>query len=195
MREKPIVERKDLIPAAEQAFGNSKTRAEWRKARRRVTMSLIVWPSLWLLLFAFAIALGELDVFGRSQDDVVGGVGGGGFVVFSCVFCMCLSRLWCLKRIRRVLETHAWRPIPAARRRSDIKDVQGVTVQLCLGGDGAQARGDDEWTELRSARGPIHRRRWPEAMERGAWYAGEATGRGVLALPGGSGLMEVAARP
>ncbi|MHA5054095.1 hypothetical protein [Streptomyces sp. SD15] len=94
-----------------------------------------------------------------------------------------------------MLENHPWQLIPAAHRPSGIKDVMGVPVQL-------RYHEGEELTGLMSARNPLHRRRWPEELEQGAWYAGgvwqeqgaSTRGFGVLTIPGGGELMEVSRR-
>ncbi|WP_031484876.1 hypothetical protein [Streptomyces bicolor] len=101
-----------------------------------------------------------------------------------------VSSLRCLKRIRRVLEAHPWRPIAGAHRHRALKDAAGVPIQLQLNAATDSTKSDG----FMSARGTVHRRRWPQAMEHGAWYAGDADGHGVLGLPGGTDLMEVQPR-
>ncbi|MFI6013093.1 hypothetical protein ACIBAG_30480 [Streptomyces sp. NPDC051243] len=96
-----------------------------------------------------------------------------------------------LKRVRRVLEAHPWRPIPGAHRHRALKDASGVPIRLQLSAAADSTKSDG----FMSARGTVHRRRWPEAMEQGAWYAGDVEGHGVLGLPGGTDLMEVQPRP
>ncbi|MFG2552357.1 hypothetical protein [Streptomyces sp. NPDC048581] len=107
------------------------------------------------------------------------------YVTFLYVY---VSALRSLKRIRRLLEAHPWRPIPGAHRHTALKDISGVPVRLQLDVEAAKSG------SFMSARGAVHRRRWPEAMEYGAWHAGDVEGHGVLALPGGTDLMEVEPR-
>jgi hypothetical protein len=101
-----------------------------------------------------------------------------------------VSALRSLKRIRRILEAHPWRPIPGAHRHPRLKDASGVPIQLQL----SVAADPKKSGGFMSARGTVHRRRWPEAMEQGAWYAGDVEGHGVLTLPGGTDLLEVQPR-
>ncbi|MGW6907667.1 hypothetical protein [Streptomyces sp. NPDC054940] len=109
------------------------------------------------------------------------------YVVFLYLY---VSSLRSLRRIRRVLEAHPWRPIPGARRQPLLKDAIGVPIRLQQNAVTEAAQSDG----FMSARGTVHPRRWPEAMEYGAWHAGDIQGHGVLALPGGTDLMEVEPR-
>jgi hypothetical protein len=44
------------------------------------------------------------------------------------------------------------------------------------------------------ARNPLRWNRWDAAMESGAWFAGDPAFGGVIALPGGRGLMALERR-
>ncbi|KPI00654.1 hypothetical protein OK074_5747 [Actinobacteria bacterium OK074] len=120
----------------------------------------------------------------------------GAFVLvsFFYLFLLYLRRdvMASLKRIRRVLEEHPWQFIHEAHKPSGVKDVMGVPVQL-------RYSEGEELTGLLSVRSPLQRRRWPEGLDQGAWYAGKVwqagdartRGFGVLSVPGGGELMEV----
>ncbi|SDP65675.1 hypothetical protein SAMN04487981_13152 [Streptomyces sp. cf386] len=177
------------------AFDHPETRTAWAKARR----ALITRLSLATFLFAAAfITLSVLQGFGvitmPGSENKDGGVLGliltlllFVYVVFLCLY---VSALRSLRRIRRVLEAHPWRPIQGAQRQPVLKDAIGVPILLLLNATAETAKADG----FMSARGAVHRRRWPEAMEYGAWHAGDLEGHGVLALPGGTDLMEVEPR-
>jgi hypothetical protein len=96
-----------------------------------------------------------------------------------------------LKRMRRVLEQRPWQIVSAVRRQPQVTDPSGVPVRLRIGAEGAR----DEWSDLMSVGGVPRKRRWTEAVEHGAWHAGDNWGPGVLALPGGGNLMGVRKRP
>lgn len=177
------------LPLEKRAFDHPPTRRTWESARRRARRGLILWIALWVAALFAVGALRESGLHTRVHPDVI---------TMGCITLFFLSVttvassagvLLCLKRIRAVLEAEQWRLIPGARRREGVKDIRGVPVQLRCE-DGAVG---DGWTDLLSARDPVKRRRWPEGMEQGAWFAGNRH-RGVLTLPGGGDLLEVGPR-
>ncbi|MEU1849496.1 hypothetical protein ABZ499_09495 [Streptomyces sp. NPDC019990] len=173
------------------AFDHPETRVAWEKARRNAARGGWVWHFLyalsWVVCFAFSA---------NASSEIAKERAAGAIVLVSFVYMALLylrrDAMGSLKRIRRVLEQHPWQHIPAAHRPDGVKDVTGVPVQL-------RYREGEELTGLMSARNPLHRRRWPDELEHGAWYAGEVwraggarkRGFGVLAVPGGGELMEV----
>lgn len=178
------------------AFDHSGTRTAWAGARRAMITRLSLATFLWATSF---IALSVLQGFGvialPGGDKRDGGLLGSILTLLLFVYVTFLylyvSALRSLKQIRRLLETHPWQPISGAHRIPALKDASGVPVQLQLNNAAEPARPGG----IMSARGTVHRRRWPEAMEHGAWYAGDVEGHGVLAVPGGTDLMEVRPRP
>ncbi|MFI9051632.1 hypothetical protein [Streptomyces sp. NPDC053427] len=193
--------RAQQLAPGEAAFDRPETRAAWTRTRRRVRWSLTLWTALWMALFVGVSLLGDLDLSPKAEHNLVGGLGALLFLSYLFILYARLSSLSCLRRIRGVLRTDAWRPIPAARRRFDVTDSSGVPVELHLvardarneEADGAPVRKSGRPAKAHSARNPVHRRRWHEAMERGALYAGDEA-LGVLALPDGTRLMEVTRR-
>lgn len=177
------------------AFDHPGTRTAWAKERRAVVTRLSLATFLFVAAF---ITLSVLQGFGLitmpSSEKKDGGVLGLILTLLFFVYVVFLglyvSALRSLQRIRRLLEAHPWRPIPGAHRQPVLKDAIGVPIQLRLNATTETANADG----FKSARGAVHRRRWPEAMECGAWYAGDVEGHGVLALPGGTDLMEVEPR-
>lgn len=177
------------------AFDHPGTRTAWAKARRAMITRLSLATFLFVASF---ITLSVLQGFGiialPGSENEDGGLLGLILTLMLFVYLSFLylhvSALRSLKRIRRLLETHPWRPIPGAHRHPALKDASGVPIQLQLSAAAEPVQSDG----FMSARGTVHRRRWPEAMEYGAWYAGDVEGHGVLALPGGTGLMEVQPR-
>jgi hypothetical protein len=139
---------------------------------------------------------------GRSNSGPAGLVGGPAVLAYLFALYACRGALARLRRARAVLEAYPWRPIPAVRRVTGTKESQGVPVQFRLP-DG-EAPGSDEnayvdddgslWSQTMAARSPLRWNRWDESMTHGAWYAGDPGLGGVLALPGGHGLMTVQRR-
>lgn len=177
------------------AFDHPGTRTAWAKARRAMITRLSVATFLFVATF---IALSVLQGFGiitlSGSEKKDGGLLGLILTLLLFVYVTFLylyvSALRSVKRIRRVLEAHPWRPIPGAHRQHLLQDSSGVPIRLRLSAEAEAAQSDG----FMSASGAVHRRRWPEAMAYGAWYAGDVEGHGVLALPGGTDLMEVKPR-
>ncbi|MBT2504800.1 hypothetical protein J7I98_02600 [Streptomyces sp. ISL-98] len=89
-----------------------------------------------------------------------------------------------LRAVESVLKSGPWRYCSAVRR-PDAKAGAGTAVQLRLGDGGDDA----DWTPVLAARTWRRRTRWSGEFEHGAWFAGNADRGGVIALPGGHGLM------
>ena len=187
------------LPLQKAAFDDPGTRAAWTRLRRRARTRLILCTVVWVAVF---VAISVLDGFGvialsevggtsrtGGRSDLLGGVLTLTLIVYILVLSLCLRSLRCLKRIRAVLERHPWQTGPSVHRQPGIKDANGVAVRLRFANEPVKGRDD-----LMSAQAPLFRRRWPEAMERGAWYAGDINGQGVLAVPGGDSLMEIKPR-
>ncbi|MFD9814383.1 hypothetical protein [Streptomyces sp. NPDC059080] len=179
------------------AFEDAGTRSAWAAERRRVRLLLTGWTVLYVGAFIALTLLDEFGVIalsdvkwsgrrGRGAGDLLGLVGGLILLVYFFVLCYYVIFLRALKRIRRLLEAHPWRPVAEVRQIPRNKDI-GVPVRLRLGDA-------DEWTRDMSTRGTRPRRQWPEALEQGAWHAGDLEGPGVLALPGGGRPMEIKPR-
>ncbi|OAH10724.1 hypothetical protein [Streptomyces jeddahensis] len=105
--------------------------------------------------------------------------------------------LGCVRRMRRVLETHPWRLVPHVRRIKGTWEAYTAAVHL-------QYAEHERLTGLMSVWNPVRTyRRWPKSMEYGAWYAGDTFNartaaskrRGVLTLPGVGDLLSVTQRP
>ncbi|MCX5530889.1 hypothetical protein OG785_09995 [Streptomyces sp. NBC_00006] len=189
------------LPLTKCAFDDPGTRTAWTKSRRKVRVRLTLWTVFWVGSF---VALSLLDGFGviglsdvrfkgrrgGSGGNLLGMVGAVVFLVYLCQLYLYVVSLRSLKRMRRVLERHPWRIVSAVRKQHQVTDPSGVPVRLRIGAEGAR----NEWSHLMSASGVPRKRRWPEAMEHGAWHAGDNWGPGVLALPGGEDLMEVRKR-
>lgn len=195
MREPSVQRRETQVPMDKAAFDHPGTRAAWAKARRAMITRLSLATFLFVASF---ITLSVLQGFGivalPGSENKDGGLLGLILALLLFVYVVFLylyvSALRSLQRIRRVLEAHPWRRIPGAHRHPVLKDAIGVPIQLQLDAAPEAAQSDG----FMSARGTVHRRRWPEAMAQGAWYAGDIEGHGVLALPGGTDLMEVEPR-
>lgn len=180
------------LPLEKRAFDHPPTRRTWENAHRRARTGLILWIALWVAAFLAVNALRASGLHTQVHPDVI---------TMGCITLFFLSIttvaagtsvLLCLRRIRAVLEAEQWRRIPGARKREGIKDISGVPIQLRCEEDALENAGNG-WTDLLCARDPVKRRRWPEEMEQGAWFAGNHH-RGVLTLPGGGDLLEVGPR-
>jgi hypothetical protein len=179
------------VPLAKYAFDHPETRAAWERARRKARGGRWIWHILYALSWVVFVALHANASSEMGEKRIAGA-----FVLVSFCYLLLLylrrDLMASLKRIRRVLEEHPWQFIPEAHKPSGVKDVMGVPLQL-------RYSEGEELTGLMSARSPLHRRRWPEGLEQGAWYAGKVwqaggartRGFGVLAVPGGGELMEV----
>ncbi|MFJ9178758.1 hypothetical protein [Streptomyces sp. NPDC102360] len=185
-------------PLSKYAFDDPDTRSAWTRTRRKVRVRLTLWTAFWSgsfivlsLLDGFGvISLSEVRFEARWGGDggtLLGLVGAVPFLVYLCQLYLYVLSLRSLKRIRRVLERRPWRLVSAVRKQHQVTDASGVPVRLRIGAEGAR----NEWSHLMSASGVPRKRRWPEAMENGAWHAGDSWGPGVLALPDGENLMEV----
>lgn len=181
------------LPADKRAFDHPATRETWFRARRRRRTALTLWITLWFaVLVAFSV-LSEAGLLAQVHPAIMDWTFITLFFVSICTVYAPFEALSCLGRIRRILESEPWRPLEGARRREGIKDVHGVAVQLRLEADYPVSTRDG-WSDLLTARDPIKRRRWPQELENGAWFAGSMR-RGVLTVPGGGNLLEVRFRP
>jgi hypothetical protein len=194
------------LPLTKVAFDDPRTQEAWKATHRRVVIKLWLWSVLLVAALALGGVLAEVrwDDGNARGDNSVGGVIGGlavlayPFALYTC--CGALSRL---RKARSILQVYPWRPLPAVRRLSGTKEATGVPVQFRLPDDAAADVADENayvdedgsvWSQSMSARNPLRWNRWDESMERGAWYAGDVERGGVLALPGGRGLMTVRRR-
>ncbi|MEU9113628.1 hypothetical protein AB0D04_18075 [Streptomyces sp. NPDC048483] len=192
--------RREQLAPGEAAFDQPATRAAWTATRRRMRWSLTLWSVVWVALFIGVSRLGELGLSPKAEHNLVGGLGALLFLSYPFLLYARLGSLSCLRRIRGILRDDVWRPVPSVRRNPHI-DAGGIALDLDLGTAEERAgRAAKEPHPKANTTGPTHsarsttlRRRWPEAMERGALYAGDEA-HGVLALPDGTGLMEVRRR-
>lgn len=194
----------ERISLTKVAFDDPGTRAAWQSARRRVVLRLSVWSTLFFVAMVLCGVFADVrweEGEARGDNSVGGAIGGLAVIAYPFALYTCCGALSRLRRARSVLEAYPWRWFPAVRRVSGTREATGVPVQFRLP-DGAEADGgstyaDDDgsvWSQTMSARNPLRWNRWDESMERGAWYAGDVELGGVLALPGGSGLMTVQRR-
>ncbi|NLU76546.1 hypothetical protein HCC61_28645 [Streptomyces sp. HNM0575] len=198
------------VPLTKVAFDHPETRSEWKATRRRVRLKLSLWSVLLVGALTLCGLLAEVRwaaPTARSDNSVGGLIGGVGILGYVFALYTCCGALSRLRKARSILEAYPWRRFPAVRRLSG-KDPAGVPVQFRLAERGEEpGRGDSSsaddvyvdddgtvWSQSMSARNPLRWNRWNESMERGAWYAGDVAIGGVLALPGGSGLMTVQRR-
>ncbi len=162
------------------AFDHPETRLDWYRARRRVAARFLVCM---ILLLSVVVVLSV-----HAAETKKGGLPGLGLLltltlVLPCILYVYIGSLLRLRRMRTVLQSWPWEPRASVRKDPHVQDAAGVPVQLKTGD------GDDDWTQVMRARNPLRWNRWDEAMESGAWFAGDPAFGGVIALPGGRGLM------
>lgn len=167
------------LPMTKCAFDHPGTRQAWRRARLRIIAGAVLFTILALaVLVLTGVYTYEIDASGWDRGVAVFF----GIVVPGAVVSY-VSSLRRLGRMRKVLRSHPWKHREGARRAVHVVDSQGIPVQLL--------KSDGEWSRVATARNPLRWYRWNRAMERGVWLAGSAGAGGVLALPGGNGLMEI----
>lgn len=190
------------LPSTGVAFDAPGTQAAWNAARRRVVLKLSLWSALVVAALALSGVLAEVrwgDGGARGDNSLGGLIGGLAVLAYSFALYTCCGALSRLRKARSILEAYPWRSFPAVRKLSSAMEAKGVPVQFRLPegagpGGGESTYVDDDgsvWSQSMSARNPLRWNRWDVSMERGAWYAGDVELGGVLALPGGSGLMTV----
>ena len=193
------------LPLTEVAFDAPGTQAAWKATRRRVVLKLWLWSALFVAALALSGVLAEVrwdDGNARGDNSVGGLIGGVAVLAYPFALYTCCGALSRLRKARSILEAYPWRSLPAVRKLSGTKEAMGVPVQFRLPdgeepGGGESTYVDDDgsvWSQSMAARNPLRWNRWDESMERGAWFAGGVEIGGVLALPGGSGLMTVQRR-
>lgn len=178
------------------AFDHPETQAAWEKTYRKLRRRRMMWWILCLPSFIAVSALMSPDV-GETANKI------GGFALitwvigYPAVIYLSHKSLGCVRRMRRVLETHPWQLVPQVRKTKRAGEAYTAAVQL-------QYAEHERLTGLMSVWNPVRTyRRWPKAMECGAWYAGDtfnarttaSKGRGVLTLPGVGDLLSVTQRP
>lgn len=199
------MESEPQLPLTKVAFDDPGTRKVWKATRRRVRLKL----SLWSVLLIAGLALSGVitnnrwgDGYHRGQSDLGGFVGAVALVAYLFALYTCCGALSRLRKTRSILEAYPWRSFRSVRKLSGTKEATGVPVQFRLpdgeepgGSESTYVDGDGSvWSQSMSARNPLRWNRWDKSMEGGAWYAGDVEIGGVLALPGGRGLMTVQRR-
>jgi hypothetical protein len=183
-------------PAFKRAFDHPGTRDAWERTYRKLRRRRTIWWVLCLPSFLAVSALMSPDV-GETANKIGGPVLVAWVIGYPAVLYISHKSLSCVRRMRRVLEAHPWRLIPHVSRTKGAWEAYTAAVQL-------QYADRDRLTGLMSVWNPVRTyRRWPKAMEYGAWYAGDtfnartaaSKGRGVLTLPGVGDLLSVTQRP
>ncbi|MFD5425028.1 hypothetical protein [Streptomyces sp. NPDC127084] len=170
------------------AFDHPETRATWKRTRRRVMGRFWLWTLLFVALFALStVVTAQTDYAGRGGNQAGPAIGALAFLWYPFVLYTCLGALSRLKQARSALQAFPWQQLPAARKASG-PEAKGVAVHLALG---AGTDGEVRWSPTMCARDPRRWNRWDDRLEQGAWFAGDPTKWGVLALPGGEGIMTV----
>lgn len=196
------MEAEPQLPMATWAFDHPETRAAWEKAHRRVKGRLWLWSALIVAAVVVGIVLTPShQPAGRGNNSAGAAIIALAFLVYLFTLFSSLGALARLRMAREVLKAYAWQPIPGTRRLTGTREATGVVVQLRLPASAeCGAHGDryvDEegaWSQSMCARNPLRWNRWDAAMEQGAWFAGDLERGGVVALPGGHGLMRMQRR-
>jgi hypothetical protein len=193
------------VPPTEAAFDAPGTQAAWRSVRRRIMIKLWLWSVLFLAALALSGAFVDVrlgDEGARGGNSLGGLIGAVAVLLYPFALYTCCGALSRLRKAREILEVYPWRALPAVRKLTGTTEATGVPVQFRLP-DGADVAASEDayvdddgsvWSQSMSARNPLRWNRWDASMERGAWFAGDLETGGVLALPGGSGLMSVQCR-
>lgn len=172
------------------AFGHGETRKVWAAARRRVRWRFALWSVLCLGGFAVGCVVTAYEGPAAREGGLGGGIGAVSLLTYLCVLYACLGALRRLRQARDVLRSCPWQPVPAVRRLTGTSESKGVPVQFRWSPENEGG----EWSRSVVARNPLRWNRWDDAMQHGAWFASGTGPLGVLALPGGQGLMTVQMR-
>ncbi len=196
-----MIASEEQVPLTKVAFDHPGTRTAWEAARRRIVTRLWLWSGLASLGVIAGIVLAQLvDLGGRRQGSLGTTVIMVSLFAYGLALYACCSALGRLRQARSVLEGYPWRRLTATRRIDGQREASGVLVQFLGSADtGRNAAaidhgagpGEGHWSPTMSARNPLRWNRYDPALERGVWFAGDFTISGVLALPGGHGLMTV----
>ncbi|MFC4494157.1 hypothetical protein ACFPA8_08420 [Streptomyces ovatisporus] len=193
------------LPLTEVAFDDPETRDAWERTRRSVSRRLWFRSLLWSAALVLGLAVSSLT---SDEAKPVSSIGPLVFTVgmFGLLFSLytCRGALSRVRRARSVLEACPWQALPAVRRITGggVREGTGVVVQFrsphtARTTDDAEGWYSDEhgtWSPTMSARNPLRWNRWDAELEKGAWFAGDLQLGGVLARPGGQGLMTVQRR-
>ncbi|MGP3999383.1 hypothetical protein [Streptomyces sp. 8N706] len=170
------------VPSTPYAFDHRGTRRAWHRARRRVATGLVAFVGVTLALAVLTSLYAE--PIRSARAGVVPALFFG--IVVPAGLYSYIGSLRRLNRMRKVLRSGPWRLGEGARKQPGVVDSRGVPIQLIT------LRGD--WSKGYTARNPLRWYRWDKAMEKGVWTAGNPTFGGVIALPGGEGLMTMEQR-
>lgn len=178
------------VPLEKVAFAGEGTREAWSATRRRVRVRFGLWSGLCLGGFALGCVVTALENPVRHDGSLGGLIGALSLLIYLGVLYACLGALRRLRRAREALQAYAWQPVPEARRLSGTPEAMGVPVQFRWTPEAAGGG----WSRSVVARDPLRWNRWDVAVENGAWLAVGDGPTGVLALPGGRGLMTLHVR-
>lgn len=165
------------VPLAKCAFDDPATRHAHERARRKVLRGALLRIGVWLALLVVAKVV-------ESDSQLIEGTAS--FLLIPAAFLLvgpARALLW-MRTVEGVLRSFPWQRC-AVVRSQDARGRTGSAVQLRLAG------GDDEafLTPVMAARTWRRRKRWSGAVEDGAWFAGAPDRGGVIARPGGHGVM------
>ncbi|MEU9116704.1 hypothetical protein AB0D04_34380 [Streptomyces sp. NPDC048483] len=173
------------VPLAKYAFDDPATRHAFERARRRVLISLLVRVGVWLALLVVAKVV-------ETDSQLIEGTAA--FLLIPAAFLLvgpAKAVRW-MGHVRGVLTSFPWQWCAVVRRK-EAKVGAGTGVQLRLGdsgsGSGSGSGSEPDWTPVMAARTWRRRKYWSRELEDGAWFAGDPDRGGVIARPGGHGLM------
>ncbi|MFG2137665.1 hypothetical protein [Streptomyces sp. NPDC048650] len=161
------------VPLTKCAFDDPATRHAHERARRKALRSVLLRVGVWLALLVVAKVV-------ESDSQLIEGTAA--FLLIPAVFLPlgpAKALLW-MRSVEGVLRSFPWQHC-AVLRSQDAR----TAVQLRL------ADGADEafLTPVMAARTWRRRKRWSGEPEDGAWFAGAPDRGGVIARPGGHGVM------
>ncbi|MCZ1005641.1 hypothetical protein [Streptomyces lydicus] len=169
------------VPLTKCAYDDPATRDAFERARRGVLINLLVRAGVWLALLVVAKVV-------ETDSQLVEGTAA--FLLVPAAFLLvgpAKAVRW-MGLVQGVLKSFPWQRCEVVRRQ-DAKVGAGTGVQLGLGGSGGSGSGEPDWTPVMAARTWRRRTRWSPELEGDAWFAGAPDQGGVIARPGGHGLM------
>ncbi|MFR9755167.1 hypothetical protein [Streptomyces sp. TR06-5] len=182
------------VPPHPTAFGHPETRVAWERTRNRIRLRFCLWTVVFVALLALSSimnAAASVEYARGGSNQLAPMIGALAVLWYPFALYSCLRALSRLKKARRVLEAFPWQPL--SRVRKSGRDSEGFSIHLPLGAalSGPDQEENGTVSPTMVARDPRRWTRWDERVERGAWFAGDPSRWGVLAVPGGTGLMTV----
>ena len=165
------------VPLAKCAFDDPATRHAHERARRKAVVSLLTRIAVWLILLIVATVV-------ESDSQLIEGTAS--FLLIPTVFLWvgpAKALVW-MRSVENVLKSFPWQRCSVVRRH-DAQVRTGTGVQLRLG----DFDNESLVTPVMAARTWRRRKRWSGKLEDAAWFAGSPDRGGIIARPGGHGVM------